>query len=104
MATKRFHGKRWEYAVRRKQLLPKPLYLNFDSEAEGDVYRDAAEFVDACNCPQELSIAKSLPRSECSCASKVRTRPSTGMTAEGHQRIGAVSRGKNITPLLCLAA
>lgn len=38
MATKRKRGEVWEYTVRRKALLPKPLYLRFDSEAAGDDY------------------------------------------------------------------
>jgi len=38
MATKRHRGGRWHYTVRRAALLPKPLYLSFASEAEGDVY------------------------------------------------------------------
>lgn len=29
---------RWEYVVKRAGLLPKPLYLSFDTEAEGDTY------------------------------------------------------------------
>lgn len=38
MATKRRRGASWEYTVRRKGLLPKPLYLTFADEAEGDRY------------------------------------------------------------------
>ncbi|VVD98940.1 hypothetical protein PHO31112_02031 [Pandoraea horticolens] len=38
MATKRFRNGRWEYVVKRKALLPKPPYLSFDTEAEGDAY------------------------------------------------------------------
>lgn len=39
MATKRqkSNGK-WEYVVKRAKLLPKPLYLTFDDEAQGDAY------------------------------------------------------------------
>jgi integrase len=36
MATKRRRSNSWEYTIRRRGLLPKPIYLNFTSEAEGD--------------------------------------------------------------------
>jgi hypothetical protein len=36
MATKRKRASSWEFVVRRKGLLPKPLYLTFATEAEGD--------------------------------------------------------------------
>ena len=38
MATKRQRGSSWEFIVRRKGILPKPLYLTFASEDEGDRY------------------------------------------------------------------
>ena len=39
MATKRRRGSgAWEYTVRRKGMLPKPLYFTFDKEDEGDAY------------------------------------------------------------------
>lgn len=38
MPTKRDRGSSWEFVVRRKGVLPKPLYLSFDTEAEGDAY------------------------------------------------------------------
>ncbi len=38
MATKRRRGKTWQYIVKRSGLLPKPLHLTFDTEAEGDAY------------------------------------------------------------------
>lgn len=38
MATKRKRASSWEFVVRRKGLLPKPLYLTFATEAEGDQY------------------------------------------------------------------
>src|SRR5215471_15234842 len=38
VATKRNRGSSWEFVVRRKGLLPKPLYLTFASEEEGDRY------------------------------------------------------------------
>lgn len=38
MASKRQRGGVWEFTVKRAGLLPKPLYLTFASEAEGDAY------------------------------------------------------------------
>lgn len=38
MATKRKRGDKWEFRVRRNGLLPKPIYLTFTSEHEGDEY------------------------------------------------------------------
>jgi len=38
MSSKRKRGKVWEYTVKRAGVLPKPLYLTFTSEAEGDAY------------------------------------------------------------------
>lgn len=38
MAGKRKRGESWEYIVKRKGVLPKPLTLTFRDEAEGDAY------------------------------------------------------------------
>jgi len=38
MATKRKRGPVWEYTVRRKDVLPRPAYLPFGNEEEGDEY------------------------------------------------------------------
>lgn len=38
MAAKRKRGAGWEYAVKRKGVLPKPITLTFHDEAEGDAY------------------------------------------------------------------
>ncbi len=38
MASKRKRGESWEYIVKRKGVLPKPIYLTFKLEAEGDAY------------------------------------------------------------------
>ena len=38
MATKRKRGSSWEFIVKRKGILPRPLYLSFVSEEEGDRY------------------------------------------------------------------
>lgn len=38
MASKRKRGEVWEYTVKRAGVLPKPIYLTFSYEAEGDAY------------------------------------------------------------------
>lgn len=38
MATKRFKNGKHRYTVKNKKLLPKPIYLSFDDEGEGDAY------------------------------------------------------------------
>lgn len=38
MASKRSRGTSWEYVVKRKGVLPKPISLTFDTEEEGDSY------------------------------------------------------------------
>ncbi|MBX3697000.1 MAG: site-specific integrase [Dokdonella sp.] len=38
MATKRERNNRWHYVIRRGELLPKPVYLSFPTEREGDEY------------------------------------------------------------------
>lgn len=38
MPTKRKRGAVWEYRVKRNSLLPRPVYLTFESEREGDAY------------------------------------------------------------------
>lgn len=38
MATKRQRGNTWHYVIKHAGLLPKPVYLTFDTEAEGDAY------------------------------------------------------------------
>jgi len=68
MATKRKRGNSWTYILKRKGLLPKPLYLTFNDEAEGDDYvgrverlLDAgivpAEFQERANDPLDLDQA-----------------------------------------------
>lgn len=45
----------WEYTVRRKNVLPKPLSLTFDSEEEGDAYvRRIEQLLDAGILPEDL--------------------------------------------------
>lgn len=38
MATKRKRGSTWEFVVRRKGVIDKPIYLSFADESEGDAY------------------------------------------------------------------
>jgi integrase len=38
MASKRLRGGKWRYTIRKKSLLPEPIYLTFDTEDEGDRY------------------------------------------------------------------
>lgn len=59
MATKRKRGERWEYCVKRRNLLPKPVYLTFDTEEEGDSYIERLErLLDTGVIPPGLVIAK----------------------------------------------
>lgn len=60
MATKRQRGERWEYCVKRRALLPRPIYLSFDTEAEGDAYVDRLEkLLDSGYIPPEFLQTKS---------------------------------------------
>lgn len=43
MPSKRPRGDHWEYVFKRKGVLDKPLYLTFESEAEGDAYAERVE-------------------------------------------------------------
>lgn len=55
MANKRRRGNAWAYTIRRAGLLPKPLYLTFDDEAEGDEYvRRLEAQLDRGHVPLEL--------------------------------------------------
>jgi len=50
----------WEYIVRRKGILPKPLSLTFDTEQEGDAYvRRLEQMLDAGILPEELVTRRS---------------------------------------------
>lgn len=56
MATGRRRGDRWEFCIRRKGLLPKPVYLSFPTEEEGAAYCARIErLLDAGVIPEELS-------------------------------------------------
>lgn len=64
MATKRWKSGAWEFTVRRAGILPKPAYLRFADEAEGDAYvRRLEALLDRGVVPDELIERKStLPR------------------------------------------
>ncbi len=59
MATKRPRpNNTWQYTIKRKGLLPKPLYLTFDDEAQGDRYVAALEAqLDAGILPADPDVA-----------------------------------------------
>lgn len=47
MATKRFRNGKFQYVVKNKKLLPKPLYFTFDNEADGEAYiRELEDLLD----------------------------------------------------------
>lgn len=99
MATKRKRGAgAWEFTVRRKGILPKPIYLTFDSEREGDAYVAKLEaMLDKGVVPGEL-VKKA---SALTIADLVRTYRATVKAAESTgpffdicvKRWGAVSLG-----------
>ena len=60
MATKRKRGSVYEYTIRRSALLPRPAYLRFADEAEGDEYvRRLESLLDRGVVPDELVEASS---------------------------------------------
>jgi len=62
LATKRKRRSNWEFIVRRKGLLPRPLYLTFDTEAEGDEYcRRLEALLDQGIVPDEV-VSRTLPK------------------------------------------
>ena len=59
MATKRLRGNTWHYVIKRTGLLPTPIYLTFDTEAEGDTYVARLEaLLDKEIVPPELRESK----------------------------------------------
>ena len=63
MATKRQRGNTWHYTVRRAKLLPQPIYLSFESEAEGDEYvRRLEALLDRGIVPEELANTKAAAK------------------------------------------
>ena len=62
MATKRRRGATWHYTIRRAGLLPRPIYLSFDDEAEGDEYVRRVEALLARGVvPEEFGAKRSTP-------------------------------------------
>ena len=56
MATSRQRGDRWEFCIRRKGLLPRPVYLSFPTYEEGATYCARIErLLDTGIVPDELS-------------------------------------------------
>lgn len=56
MATSRQRGDRFEFCIRRKGVLPKPVWLSFKTQEEGDTYCARIErLLDAGVIPEELS-------------------------------------------------
>ncbi|WP_313401466.1 site-specific integrase [Stenotrophomonas sp.] len=63
MATKRKRGNSWHYIVRRAGLLPKPIYLSFEAEKEGDEYVARLEaLLDRGVVPEEFVAPKADPK------------------------------------------
>ena len=61
MAHKRTRGKGWAYIIKRADVLPKPLNLTFDDEAEGDEYvRRVEALLDRGIVPVEFSQKKEV--------------------------------------------
>jgi len=59
MATKRKRGRQWEFTLKRKGLLPKPVTLKFATEAEGDaVCARLEKQLDAGHVPPEIDIRR----------------------------------------------
>ncbi len=55
MATKRKRGENWNYIIKRKHLLPKPINLTFRDEAAGDAYvADLERLLEAGVVPSEF--------------------------------------------------
>lgn len=64
MATKRRRGETWHYVVKRVGLLPRPLYLSFSDEAEGDEYvRRVEALLDRGVVPDEFAGKKEVGKS-----------------------------------------
>lgn len=61
MASKRLRDGVWEYTVKRAGVLPKPVYLRFASEAEGDAYcRNLEALLDRGIVPAEHQVDGSV--------------------------------------------
>ena len=63
MATKRKRGESWHYTVKRAGLLPRPIYLTFDDEAEGDEYvRRVEALLDRGVVPDDFNEKREVQR------------------------------------------
>jgi len=61
MATKRLRNGAWHYTIRRAGLLPKPLYVSFADEAEGDEYvRRVEALLDRNVVPEEFGMKREV--------------------------------------------
>ncbi len=57
MATKRERNGVWQYTIRRKGVLPRPLYYSFDTEEEGDAFCAKLEtLLDKGELPPEIAV------------------------------------------------
>ena len=89
MATKRQRGQSWEYIVKRKALLARPLTMTFDSEAEGDAYVARLEqMLDAGIVPPEFQEDNDTPKTIAS-AVKLYVR-SQAIAEDDHHVLGVV--------------
>ena len=65
MVTKGLRGNSWEYVVKRKGVLTKPIYLSFSSEAGGDEYvRRLEAQLDASIVPAEFVSSTNAGKSK----------------------------------------
>jgi len=63
MATKRVRNGTWHFTVRRKGLLPKPIYLSFATEEEGDRYcKHLESLLDHGIVPREFAENRGKPK------------------------------------------
>ncbi len=64
MATKRRRGDTWHYTIKRAGVMPKPLYLSFDDEVEGDEYvRRVEALLDRGVVPEEFGAKREVQAS-----------------------------------------
>jgi len=122
MATKRKRGAVWAYVVKRKGLLPRPLYLTFASEEEGDGYvkklealldrgvlpdefrAQQGEIITVEDAAREYLAAQHVPESEKRCLAVVVTRiGATRVRAINYKWaeswVTAMKREQNLSPV-----
>lgn len=101
MASKRKRGDVWEYTVKRAGVLPRPLYLTFASEAEGDAYcRNLEALLDKGIIPSErqpvarvmtlAALARDYMR-DAHPSAKDRSALGPVLAAHGGQPLGAIT-------------